>query len=298
MKCFDTVHEMLIHAYNTILSSGEVSEPRGIKTREILGESFRVLYPRNRLYIRPGKRMSLPFAIGEFLWYIRKSNSLDEITYYSRTMPNYSDDSKTLNSAYGSRIWGVHKYIKHNQWNLAKQMLLSDKDSRQAVIHIRVPEDFVFASKDHPCTLTMHFLLRNNRLNLLVNMRSNDLFKGSCYDIFSFTMFQEMMAWELGVQLGFYQHTVGSWHLYEKDINNSIIPIGTPKPMPEFSFREDDVRRILSIEKEYRIHNKIDINAIALPNCWYDWVMILNSFALGIDIPYNQINECYSSITR
>jgi thymidylate kinase len=50
-------------------------------------------------------------------------------------------------------------------------------------------------------------------------MRSNDIVLGFTYDIFAFTMFQEMMANELGLELGTYYHNVGSMHIYQKNFN-------------------------------------------------------------------------------
>ncbi len=46
-------------------------------------------------------------------------------------------------------------------------------------------------------------------------MRSNDAIWGLPYDVFFFTMLQELLACELGRQLGTYTHVVGSLHLYE-----------------------------------------------------------------------------------
>lgn len=46
-------------------------------------------------------------------------------------------------------------------------------------------------------------------------MRSNDVMLGMPYDIFLFTMLQEMAATTLKCEMGAYHHQVGSLHLYE-----------------------------------------------------------------------------------
>ena len=296
MRMFETVHEMLIYVYQQILHFGIKVAPRGLPTREILGESCRVVNPRARLFKRPCKMMSLPFAIGEFLWYLNKSNNMSEIAYYAPSLKKFSDDGITLNSAYGSRIFGVHPFVRNNQWEYVKQLLKSDKSSRQAIIHIRTLKDEDILTKDHPCTLTLHFLIRDDCLNLIVNMRSNDLYMGSCYDIFSFTMFQEMMAWELGIPLGFYQHSVNSWHLYEKNISILDENLSSSIPMPEWSFEKNTIDTVLTIEKRMRNGVKIEIEKVCLDSCWKDWLLILEAYANGTNIPFEKVNKCYSFV--
>ena len=51
-----------------------------------------------------------------------------------------------------------------------------------------------FQHKDIPCTVSLQFLIRENKLHLFVNMRSNDVFLGLPHDIFCFTMIQEIIA--------------------------------------------------------------------------------------------------------
>ena len=48
-------------------------------------------------------------------------------------------------------------------------------------------------------------------------MRSNDIWTGFPYDVFSFTAFQTMLAFKLNVGIGEYTHIAGSLHLYERD---------------------------------------------------------------------------------
>ena len=52
---------------------------------------------------------------------------------------------------------------------------------------------------DLPCTRTIQFLLRSGHVDAVVYMRSNDAIWGLPYDIFLFTMLQEMLAVELAL---------------------------------------------------------------------------------------------------
>jgi hypothetical protein len=79
--------------------------------------------------------------------------------------------------------------------------LLKDHDSRRALVLINRANDQIYAvdhgSKDVPCTLSLQFFVRDNKLHLHAHMRSNDVFWGLTYDLFSFTMLQEVMMLEL-----------------------------------------------------------------------------------------------------
>jgi thymidylate synthase len=52
--------------------------------------------------------------------------------------------------------------------------------------------------------LYLQFLLRGGLRNLVVYMRSNEAYKGLAHDIFAFTMLQEIMAREIGADVGTY----------------------------------------------------------------------------------------------
>ena len=75
--------------------------------------------------------------------------------------------------------------------------------------------------KEIPCTCSIQFLIRDQKLNMYVSMRSNDAYWGLPHDIFSFTMLQEIIARKLGVDLGQYYHSVGSLHLYDNQQVNA-----------------------------------------------------------------------------
>jgi thymidylate synthase len=64
-------------------------------------------------------------------------------------------------------------------------------------------------------------MIRQEKLDLLTNMRSNDVMWGMAHDIFCFTMLQEIMARTLAIDVGTYKHAVGSLHLYSKSFPNA-----------------------------------------------------------------------------
>jgi thymidylate synthase len=230
-----------------------VSSPRGLKIKEKLGVQFRIKDPRDRLPFIEARSFSLSYFVAETLWYMSGSNSTEWISRYASFWKNISDDGVTANSAYGARIFKLHPRIADGglvQWDYVKSELRRDPDSRRAVIHIRTPDDSVHAVKDVPCTLALQFFIRESKLHLHVNMRSSDIILGIAYDVPAFTTMQEVLANELGVDLGEYVHTSNSLHCYERDfemldaIANSSDNLGRPMPAYPRNFPIHDLMRI------------------------------------------------------
>lgn len=182
---------------------------------EVINATTVIRKPREGLVDTPLRKLSTRYALGELLWYLSGSNKLADIKPYSKFWEALSDDGVTLNSAYGYRIF---KQFGFDQWEHAKNLLIKDGFSRQAVIHIKNASNVI--TKDTPCTVALQYQIRENQLFATTYMRSNDIWLGFPYDVFSFTSLQVMMAMELGVEVGTYTHIAGSLHLYEGSLKN------------------------------------------------------------------------------
>mgnify|MGYP001562516317 CR=1 FL=1 len=220
----DTLYRMVVsHVYR---APDFKSSPRGMATHEVLSASVTLTNPRARLIESAVRSVNYRFAAAEFMWYWLGRDDVSFIERYNRRLREFSDDGKTLNSAYGRRMFGPGGHGDHagsfgSQWRWTKHLLEEDPDSRRAIIHILGPDDVAKTTKDVPCTCTLQFFIRSGALHMHTHMRSNDVFWGMPYDIFSFTLMQEAMAIELGVKLGHYHHTVGSLHIYERHFDDA-----------------------------------------------------------------------------
>lgn len=179
---------------------------------EICDAVFCIADPTRNIVESPIRKMPMRYAIGELAWYLSGSNRVSDIAPFAKKWKDLSDDGKINNSAYG---WRIFDKFDFNQWDYVKRLLQNDPHTRQAVIHIKDASNV--PTKDTPCTVYLQFLLRNNQLSLSTHMRSNDIWMGVPYDMFSFCFLQIKMAMELGVQVGQYTHYAGSLHLYARD---------------------------------------------------------------------------------
>lgn len=275
---------------NRVKDEGSDVEVRGLAMKELIPGYFEIENPRDRLLNIDCRSNIKKYIFGELMWYLTGRDDVEFINKYSKQWAPLSDDGIHSNSAYGKYIfrempikgWGVDytcencgkcdveacldcdiEALPHkSQWEHVKEVLTKDPYSRQAVIHIKPIQ--LYSTKDVTCTYFLQFFIRNNKLDLVVGMRSNDLLFGTTYDVFMFTFLQELMAAELGVELGTYKHFASNIHFYMKDSVKieEILAEDANKPTYEFSkipanFREHDLPILCRIEKDYWDNGKI-----------------------------------------
>ncbi|WP_412476763.1 thymidylate synthase [Flavobacterium sp. TBRC 19031] len=299
---YDILEELIKRPFDVIPTKGASSE--------IFGAMLQLNNPRARLSSTEtrGKTFS---ALGEFLWYLSKSNDLEFIMYYIIRYKNYSDDGKIVYGGYGPRLFNMRG--KHNQINRVIELLKEKSTTRQAVIQLFDAEDLLEKHKDIPCTCSLQFILRDNKLNMIVFMRSNDAYWGLPHDIFCFTMIQEIVARSLNVELGIYKHSVASLHLYEVSVSDAKQYIGegfqpTKAPMPEMPIGNpwESIQTLMQFEQEIRNDFTIPVENLKLDNYWLDFAYLLKILALFKNRKYELIesekakinSEIYSAIVQ
>jgi thymidylate synthase len=217
---FDNADDLYVQIAKDLLKAPEYG-PRGYKTKELINTSFTLTNPL-RSYVTSYKRdLSTSYIVGELLWYMMGRNDVDFISNFSSFWKKITDDGKTSNSAYG---YIIQKKFNFNQLDYVIETLKQDKDSRRAIVVINTPFEDQLKSKDIPCTMNLQFIIRNNQLDMFVNMRSNDFNFGLPYDIIYFTTLQEIVYTKLkktylDLKLGTYNHHSISTHVYERDYN-------------------------------------------------------------------------------
>ena len=93
--------------------------------------------------------------------------------------------------------------------------LRRDQYSRRAVIDVRRINDITLS--DPPCLQHIQFMVRGGKLNMTALFRSNDACKATFMNAYALTCLQEMVAAEIGADVGSYTHIANSFHAYERD---------------------------------------------------------------------------------
>lgn len=207
--------ELFVQACHAVVATGQPVAPRGMPTIEVLGASLTLTAPRCRLVDVPPVRVINPaFAAAEAAWILSGSGG-PWIYQFNQRLAEYADDGRLM-GAYGPRLRHWHGRV--DQLAQARHLLAADRATRRAVIQLFDPEADARGHKDVPCTLGYRFYLRDGLLHMHTTMRSQDLWLGFCYDIFTATVLQELLAGWLGAQAGSYVLGVDSLHLYARDV--------------------------------------------------------------------------------
>ena len=158
---------------------------------------------------RPGFSPLLGFMEGvQLIGQFARPALMDHIwPKYAAYTDHYGDYGDRV--AYGSQIENIVRKLKESP------------DTRQAIISLwNGPLDNDPGHSDHPCTLIIGFRYRHDKLNMTVNMRSNDIWRGASSDFIQFAMLHQTVACLANMQPGTYTHQVHSMHVYKSDLEN------------------------------------------------------------------------------
>lgn len=230
----------LVREHGVVETSRHFRKGQG-ETKEVLHVSINVKDPLQRIvFSRP---INPAFAMAEVIWILAGSNDLNFIKPWNKTMVEFSDDGSMLRGAYGFRLGsdildsrvsarlGLKRpmrddpisVFKFDQLHAALMALSDTPHSRQVVLQIwdsllDFPghgRDGSPRSKDVPCNLMSHLLIRDGKLHWMQVMRSNDLVWGTPYNFIQWTSIQQVIAGWLGVGVGEFTLQIGSLHVYD-----------------------------------------------------------------------------------
>ena len=199
--------------------NGNVSQPRDMKVKELTVQTLK-FDPTKTIAHFDSRSFNWKYFGGELCWYLNRDRDVDYIGQFSGMWSTLTNpDSNEINSNYGYLLLGGQL-----QWAL--DSLKSDKNTRQAISFLNQPKFQFEGNKDFVCTMYLNFFIRDNKLNMKVQMRSNDIFYGLTFDApyFSF-IHQHMRLWLLEtypeLELGTYYHCADNIHFYERHFEMS-----------------------------------------------------------------------------
>ena len=223
----DNPSQLYMDALKTILEEGDNVAPRGKKILEIRPVIFEFTNPMHRVTFLKGRVINPFFQLAESLWILLGRSDVAWLEPFNKSIGQFSDDSNYFNAPYGERLrrWNsndLHNFVFNpmDQLHDVFRKLKADKDSRQAVALIYNPifDHSRVETLDRPCNLVLTFKIRDNKLDLTVFNRSNDLHWGLFgANLVQFSTILELMAVCLEVEVGCYYHITDSLHVYLDD---------------------------------------------------------------------------------
>lgn len=196
-----------------LLSNEEfVIDKTGVKMLEIVGQSF--LADEASIF----GTVNTEYVKNELEWYISQSLNVNDIPGGPPTIwKQVADSNGFINSNYGwcifskengSQFYNVFSELKTNPWS-RRAIMIYNRPSMHTDYNKNGMSDFM-------CTNAVQFLIRNNKLNAVVQMRSNDVIFGFKNDYAWQKYVLDKLALALDITPGDIIWNAGSLHVYEK----------------------------------------------------------------------------------
>ena len=275
---FHSLDDLLNVTYTDIISNGQLISSKRGSNLEIINYSATLLNPRIRTSMSLDRKL-VKSKFAEFAWYLSKIESKEYITPYIAAYSDEEQENNNILGAYGPKIFGSEN-SKASQYERIVEQICKRQMTKQAYMCISDKDDYrhrddKFASP--PCTVGLHFLVRNSRLNLTVHMRSNDAYLGLPHDLFCFTMLQELVALRTNLDIGAYTHCATSMHIYDghREKVEKYLKEGLHEPiqMPPISNCDDTILEMIS--KEFN-DNYTSSHLDELDGYWKDYALFAN----------------------
>jgi thymidylate synthase len=243
-----------VNIIKDIEDKGSVSQPRDLKVKELIYGQYNI-DPRFPIAYFESRKFAWKYFAGELAWYLMKDTDIEYINQFSNFWKNITNPgTNQINSNYGSLLFG-------DQLAWCLESLQKDINTRQAIAFLNQPKFQFEGNKDFVCTMYLNFFVRNNKLNMKVQMRSNDIFYGLTYDapFFAF-VHQHMYLWlketYSDLELGTYTHFADNIHFYEHHFELASKIKNEPYKMaqyemnivsPLFSYSKQDGKLVFSL---------------------------------------------------
>lgn len=205
MRCKNATEAFEI-TFDDIMINGSTKEG----TKYLRNVSFYIDKPTDRIITTPWRKFSKEYAEIEWDWYLSEDRSIKEIGKHASIWNKIADENGLVQSNYG---W---QWNRNNQLDKIINELDASPESRRAYLSIYDGKEIYLYDKDVPCTLAIGFTVEQEKLCMQVFMRSNDLVYGFCNDQYCFSKLQELVAFRLKRQVGWYYHLAADMHIYEK----------------------------------------------------------------------------------
>ena len=181
----------------------------GVVNRYDLSKEFPAITLR-KTYIRS--------AIDEILWiWQKKSNRVADLG--SHVWDEWVGEDGTIGKAYGYQL-GVKHVYPEGEFDQVDRVLYDLKHnpySRRIMTNIYVHAD-LHEMNLYPCAYSMTFNVTGNKLNAILNQRSQDMLTANNWNVVQYSVLLIMMAKVSGLIPGELVHVVADAHVYDRHI--------------------------------------------------------------------------------
>ena len=179
-------------------------------------------------------------AIDELLWiWQKKSNNVHDLK--SHIWDSWADENGSIGKAYGYQLGVKHKY-KEGMMDQVDRLIYDLKNnpySRRMLTNIYVHQDLSEMNL-YPCAYSMTFNVTGDRLNAILNQRSQDVLAANNWNVVQYAVLVHMLAQVTGFKPGELVHVIADAHIYDRHIPIVKELITRPThPAPKFYMNPD-----------------------------------------------------------
>ena len=179
-------------------------------------------------------------AIDELLWiWQKKSNNVHDL--HSHIWDAWADEDGSIGKAYGYQLGVKHKY-KEGMMDQVDRLIYDLKHnpySRRMITNMYVHQD-LHEMNLYPCAYSMTFNVTGDRLNAILNQRSQDVLAANNWNVVQYAVLVHMIAQVTGFKPGELVHVIADAHIYDRHIPivKELIERET-YPAPKFKMNPD-----------------------------------------------------------
>lgn len=203
----------------------------GVVNRYDLQEEFPALTLR---------RTAIKSAMDEVLWiWQRKSNNIHDLKPH--IWDEWADADGSIGKAYGYQMQKKYKFAQGemDQVDNVLWQLKNQPQSRRILTNIYNFEDLSEMNLE-PCAYSMTFNVTGDRLNAILNQRSQDILAANNWNVVQYALLVMMFAQVSGLKPGELVHVISDAHIYNKHLPIVAELIKRPQyPAPKVTLNPD-----------------------------------------------------------
>ncbi len=181
----------------------------GIVNRYDLSREFPMMTLRRTYY---------KSAIEELLWiWQKKSNRVADLS--THVWDSWADENGTIGKAYGYQL-GVRHHYPEGDFDQVDRVLYDLKHNPQSRRILTSMYNFADLSEMglYPCAYSMTFNVSGNRLNAILNQRSQDMLTANNWNVVQYAALVMMFAQVSGLEAGELVHVIADCHIYDRHV--------------------------------------------------------------------------------